>query len=182
LGGKNGKKNGDIVQRPRFAQGGGSQVQHHFCGGEHKAAVCHSGTYPVPGLLYRRVGQAHHVKGWHSPGNIRLHLDLVGFYSQNAVTLATAVHNGPPLLFFVYFTCYRLLATGLLWNYCSTKKGKLPPGFSGAEIPLKTLALFFKNSSLRNLNLRMAYPARAAFLLYEKIRHKTDCKPSWKSL
>ena len=68
LGGQDAQENGEIVEGPLLAQGGGGQVDGDAGHGEPGPAGPDRGPHPLPGLLHRRVGQAHHVKGGQAPG------------------------------------------------------------------------------------------------------------------
>ena len=62
-GGQNTRQNGQIVHRAPLALVGGSQVDRDAGHREGEAAVFNGGAHPVPGLLHRRVRQAHDLKG-----------------------------------------------------------------------------------------------------------------------
>ena len=77
LGRQKAQQDRQIIHRPRLSEGGGGQIHRDPGHGEAAAAALDGGTDPLPGLLYRRVRQAHHVKGGKPAADGALHLHLV---------------------------------------------------------------------------------------------------------
>ena len=76
-GGQDAHQDGQVVHRARLPPVGGSQIHGDAGDGKGEAAVFDGGADPLPGLLHRRVGQAHDIKGGQAAGQVALGGDLV---------------------------------------------------------------------------------------------------------
>ena len=70
-------QNGQVIQGAGFFPVGRGQVHGDTTHRELIAAVFDGGAHPLPGLLHRRVGQAHNVEVGQAPGQVALGGDLI---------------------------------------------------------------------------------------------------------
>ena len=72
-GGQQAHQNGQVVQGADLLHMGGGQVDGDAAHREGEAAVFNGGAHPLPGLVHRRVGEAHHRESGQAAGQVALH-------------------------------------------------------------------------------------------------------------
>ena len=72
LGGQEPQEDGQVVDRALFFQRRRGQVHRDAADRELEPRGLHRRAHPLPGLLHRRVGQAHNIKGGQTAGQVAL--------------------------------------------------------------------------------------------------------------
>ena len=117
VGGQDAHQNGQVVDRARFPQVGRGQVHGDPPHGEGEAAVPGGGPDPLPGLLHRRVRQAHDIEVGQAGGEVALGGDLIPRQTLEPQGTDLLQHGGASFRVGIFF----YLA---LWH-------KRPPGATG---------------------------------------------------
>ena len=90
---QNAHGNGQVVGRAGLLQVSGGQVDGNAAHGKLAAAVPQGGANPLPGFLYRRIGQANHVEDWQAVGNIHFYLDYEPVQAHYSAGLTLCKHR-----------------------------------------------------------------------------------------
>ena len=83
-GHQNAQQNGQVIHRAFLSQLTGCQIHRNAPHGKFKAAIFQGRMHPLPGFLYRRIGQTYHIKPRQSAVQVALAYHLLPVNSYNA--------------------------------------------------------------------------------------------------